>query len=238
MLISITGRLYPDAALKLHYLSVLVTICPLWLHVSSTKIRYFVLSPMIALGSGSLFQAVRVFYRNVPMFRRSRQEKAQLLMHDNIVKIRIRLQAGWKIEGGQYIQLYTPSLRHGSLLQSRPYMICWWDEHDGLAHSITLLLKPHRGLAGLLHGNRPVALRAVIDGPFGVSLNLSSYGTIIMVASGIGIAAQVPCIKASLRDCNAFLGCTRKIHLIWELEGKSKSNWRSYIYVCIANSRR
>jgi NAD(P)H-flavin reductase len=37
-----------------------------------------------------------------------------------------------------------------------------------------------------------------IDGPYGLSLNLASYNHVLMVATGIGIAAQISYVKELL----------------------------------------
>ena len=43
-------------------------------------------------------------------------------------------------------------------------------------------------------------LLAFIDGPYGVRHDFGEYGTVVMFASGIGIAGHIPYIKDSLAD--------------------------------------
>ncbi|KAH7356445.1 hypothetical protein BKA65DRAFT_474262 [Rhexocercosporidium sp. MPI-PUGE-AT-0058] len=44
-----------------------------------------------------------------------------------------------------------------------------------------------------------------------------------MIASGFGIAAQLPYLKRLIHSYNAREVCARRIHLIWQIEDKGKS---------------
>jgi predicted ferric reductase len=65
-------------------------------------------------------------------------------------------------------------------------------------------------------------MRAIVDGPYGKELKLDSYGTVILFATGIGIAGQLPYITQLLegyRNCEVK---TRRIALFWEMESECK----------------
>jgi NAD(P)H-flavin reductase len=65
-------------------------------------------------------------------------------------------------------------------------------------------------------------MRAVIEGPYGEELKLDSYGTVLLFATGIGIAGQLPYIERLLegyRNCEVK---TRRIALFWEVESECK----------------
>jgi NAD(P)H-flavin reductase len=74
---------------------------------------------------------------------------------------------------------------------------------------------------------------AWIDGPFGpspvhccgISKEVGDYGHLLMVTSGIGIAAQLPYIKELLERRRNAEVCTQKISLVWQLD--RTGDWES-----------
>ena len=67
-------------------------------------------------------------------------------------------------------------------------------------------------------------IRAVIKGPYGKELKLDLYGTVLLFATGIGIASQLPYVKKPLKGYRNCEVKTRRIALFWEVESKYKRN--------------
>ncbi|KAB2099591.1 hypothetical protein AG0111_0g12058 [Alternaria gaisen] len=68
-------------------------------------------------------------------------------------------------------------------------------------------------------------MRAVVEGPYGNELPLDSYGTVLLFATGIGIAGQLPYVTQLLEG---YLNCkvkTRRIALFWEVESERHTAW-------------
>ncbi|KAK5131626.1 hypothetical protein LTR04_004905 [Oleoguttula sp. CCFEE 6159] len=104
-------------------------------------------------------------------------------------------------------------------------MVTWWDEDSkGNVISISLLVKLQEGLTEkLLRRRSPDAwFVTAIDGPYGSVKELGDYGSVVMVASGIGIASQIPFIKELLKGCKNHTVRTRRIFLVWQLDKESK----------------
>ena len=100
-------------------------------------------------------------------------------------------------------------------------MIAWWERSaDGL--TVYLLVKPRRGFTNKLAGLSDRDLVAFIDGPYGVDYAFGRYGTVLMFASGIGIAGQLPHIKELVTGYNNCTVCTQRIKLIWQLDKECK----------------
>ncbi|KAF4486802.1 Ferric/cupric reductase transmembrane component B [Colletotrichum fructicola Nara gc5] len=59
---------------------------------------------------------------------------------------------------------------------------------------------------------------AVFGGPHGMSIPVTDYDVVLMVASGYGIAAQLPYLKRLIYEFNSRKARTRRIHLVWKLE--------------------
>ena len=103
-------------------------------------------------------------------------------------------------------------------------MISWWDnDHEGRGANIYLLVKPGTGFTQkLLRHAGSHALKAWVDGPYGQIEDIGNYGSVVMFASGIGIAAQVPYIKELLKGFHEYTVRTKSILLVWQLDKESK----------------
>lgn len=103
-------------------------------------------------------------------------------------------------------------------------MIASWTE--GSAPGIFLLASPKDGFTRkLLQYARPYSedpadseyRLAWFSGPHGLAMNLGDYGSVTMVATGLGIAAQLPYLKELIKDYNNCTVRTRRIQLIWQI---------------------
>ena len=59
---------------------------------------------------------------------------------------------------------------------------------------------------------------AFVSGPHGSIAPAGEYGKIVMIASGFGIAAQLPLLKELIQGFNRAEVRTRDIHLVWQLQ--------------------
>lgn len=67
------------------------------------------------------------------------------ITHDSgAVKIRLYLQKPLKVDDGQYVNLWIPSVSFWSFLQSHPFMVISWEPKE--QHTLDLLIEPQRGL--------------------------------------------------------------------------------------------
>ncbi len=65
-------------------------------------------------------------------------------------------------------------------------------------------------------------MRAIIEGPYGEELDLKLYSTILLFATGIGIAGQLPYITQLLEEYHNSREKNRRIAVFWELDSESK----------------
>lgn len=103
-------------------------------------------------------------------------------------------------------------------------MITWWDQDvNGKGTNIYLLVQPAFGFTQkLMQHAGACALKTWVDGPYGQTMEIGDYGSVVMFASGIGIAAQVPYIKELLRGFKEYRVRTKSILLVWQLDKESK----------------
>jgi NAD(P)H-flavin reductase len=139
--------------------------------------------------------------------------------------MRIRPRRALKIETEQYINLWIPSVSFWSFTQSHPFVIISWAV--GEQDTLDLFIEPCRGLTRelLQHAKSGRVINALVmfSGSYGKSVAMEEFETIVMVASGFGIAAQLPYLKRLIHGYNAREVCARRIHLIWQIEDKGTS---------------
>jgi len=137
-----------------------------------------------------------------------------------ILQVDITVPRKWQVEAGQYILLSIPKLGVFTGLRGHPFMISWWDwSQKGL--TISLLIKSRTGFTKKLDSHTNKKLLAFIDGPYGIQHKFGDYGTVIMFATGIGIAGHIPYIKDLISGYNSCEVKTRRILLVWEIDKES-----------------
>jgi predicted ferric reductase len=172
----------------------------------------------------------------------------------DIVHMHVKLSRPWKPRAGQWFYICIPGVSHMAFIQSHPLYVSWWyhvDNPDHVKHKdkkdricdyncpgddyVVFLVQKQRGFSRnlFLHtGNSfddSSTMRAIIEGPYGNELRLDSYGTVILFATGIGIAGQLPYIAQLLKGYRECKVKTRKIEVFWEVESECES---SYVYTC------
>lgn len=179
-----------------------------------------------------ILQTARILFRNVVVGKKC----ARLIITpgENNVQVMLTLPRPWKIRAGERINLNVPQIGLLSLFQAHPFVITWWDnDAAGYGASIALLFRPRSGFTRKLkdHIEPGQESLAWIDGPYGPSSvglwgfsgQVGDYGHVFMVATGIGIAAQLPYIKELLDGRRQGQVRTQRITLVWQLEMAGKS---------------
>jgi hypothetical protein len=64
----------------------------------------------------------------------------------------------------------------------------------------------------------PVPFLAMFTGPHGTSEIVDGYETVLLVASGFGIAATIPYLKKMIHGYNTCTLHVRRVHLVWQIE--------------------
>jgi predicted ferric reductase len=175
-----------------------------------------------------ILQAFRILYRNVAIKGRSTRFVIKLY-GEGIARATLDLPRPWEVRAGERVNLGVPHIGLFYMLQAHPFAITWWeDDATGHAISISLLLRARSGFTRKLLDRLEPGREcwAWIDGPFGPSSvnsfgfsgEMGDYGHIFMVATGIGIAAQLPYIKELLDRRRKGLVRTQKVSLVWQLE--------------------
>lgn len=181
-------------------------------------------------------QSVHLVYHNKAMG--TGLSRAYITCDGDAVKLRLRLSRHVKVEPGQYIGLWIPAISFRSSLQSHPFAVTTWAQ--GKQQYLDLLIEPRKGWTRTLlelgranskmlgeqkgSGTKEggIALDGVpsylafFTGPHGPTAPASDYETVVMIASGYGIASQLPYLKQLLYGYNACKTRNRRIHLVWQ----------------------
>lgn len=161
-----------------------------------------------------------LLYRNWKMG--SEFSRAYITHAYDTVSIRLKLSRPVKVKAGQYILLWIPigSVSYSSLVQIHPFTVTSWSE--GEQDYLDLFIEPRKGFTKKLltysklhHGGG--CCPALFSGPHGISAPIGDYESVVLIASGFGIAAQLPHLKQLIYGYNACKTRTRRVHLVWQL---------------------
>ena len=107
-------------------------------------------------------------------------------------------------------------------------MVTSWAE--GHQDTLELFIEPRRGLTHelLRRGKYDTKINrsrlAFFSGPYGISTPVCAYESVIMIATGFGIAAQLPYLKQLIHGYNNCKARTRRVHLVWQLQSIGNVN--------------
>ena len=204
----------------------ILVIYATWRHLElaprSTRLYLYIAVGIFASATGSRF--CRLLVRNASWSRQSEPAKVTQIHH--ALQVQIHVTRPWKVRAGQYVYIWMSGVSFWSTLQSHPFAVCWWDDVQGKGSNIYLLIKLRDGFTQKLlrHANSR-ALSCWVDGPYGTVVEAAAFGSVLMFATGIGIAAQVPYLKEILQMVRDARAQTRSILLVWQLDDESKLRW-------------
>ncbi|KFZ18315.1 hypothetical protein V501_01286 [Pseudogymnoascus sp. VKM F-4519 (FW-2642)] len=110
------------------------------------------------------------------------------------------------------------------MTMSRPIEVKAGHLADGKQDTLELFIQPRRGLTrelfshGTLDKSVSVPRLALFSGPHGISVPVGEYETVLMVATGFGIAAQLPYLRKLIHGYNTCKARTRRVHLVWQVQ--------------------
>lgn len=227
-----------------HRASTLLAGILIWQHLQSTEVldRTLLLGSFCALLVILSIRFVLQIYYNL---RAHSLCKMTTSRDQDGLLLRLDLARPREVVPGQHVLLTLLSLKHASILQRHPFVICWWDEIDDpderhidpsldseqredvtpsqtevvYTKVVYAMLRPRNGWTkSVCDGDTLKDMSVWLGGPFGSRLDLEKYHTVVLFASGFGIFAQLPFIKRLVEVRRDIVIKTRKIHIVWETE--------------------
>ncbi|MCJ1445797.1 MAG: hypothetical protein MMC23_006302 [Stictis urceolatum] len=159
---------------------------------------------------------------------RARGTTLELKRVEDALVVHARIPRGWNVRAGQYVYLWVPGASPLSFMQSHPFIITQWNGEGSVSDKITMLLKVRNGFTRHLAECAPRSgMRTVVDGPYGEASCYGQYGTVLLLATGIGIVAHIPHVKEILQGHKDRAVQTRQVMLVWQVDREAQENWVS-----------
>ncbi|KAL4778483.1 ferric reductase like transmembrane component-domain-containing protein [Aspergillus varians] len=233
-----------EVFLHLHIALAIMSFVGLWYHLRGLTQQYVLLATIILWGLERVARLGSLIWRN---WGKQRTVAHVELLPGNVARVNVALARTWKFKSGQYMYLYIPSL---GLWTSHPFSVAWTSTEDtsvadkrDSSDSFNLLLneKPRTTVSFLIKqrdGFTRKLLRKAIDsedsqykttafaeGPFGGLHSLTSYGTVILVAGGIGITHPMSYMHQFMEGFSARKIAVRRVNLIWVVRSLDHLSW-------------
>lgn len=184
----------------------------------------------------------RVIYRNVGKGGSKALVEA---LPGQAVRVTVEFARPWIFKPGQHAYLYMPAI---ALWQSHPFSVAWSDEasrpdekggllrsqQDVLAMQRTTMcfvIRARTGFTAKLSLKAEASpegrfyTKCFAEGPYGGHHKMHSYGTVMLIAGGVGITHQVPHVRDLVAGYANGTIATRKVVLVWIIQSPEHLEW-------------
>ncbi|KAH8650328.1 hypothetical protein BGZ60DRAFT_389188 [Tricladium varicosporioides] len=236
-------RRFYEVFQKLHLILVATLIATIYLHGASKNIfrvpicyLFAAICLQISIGAlrigGTIYRNIKhrtplslATIRTITYKRKSGNKTREIPVLD-AVHVHIRLARPWTWRAGQWVYLSILGVSRTSFVQSHPFFVSWWYRDAKGDATIVLIVEKMKGFTKDLVSVDPRSeMRAIVEGPYGRELHLESYGTVLLFATGIGIAGQLPYVTQLLEGYHNCEVKGRRIALFWEMDSELHSAW-------------
>ncbi len=218
-LVFFQAHLY-EVFLRLHQVLALTVMVCLWRHLD---VRQKAARLFLAVGFGLWGLLLIILFltnlvRNVRV-RGPWLAQTTITERDGLYRLEVTMPRAWNVRAGQFVYLRIPRVSFWAFLQSHPFAICWSEPLPGGGMRLFMLMEPRHGFTRRLAGHSGYSLMTWVDGPYGRShYDFGDYGTVVMIATGVGIAAQLPHLRELSRGQKNLAVRTRRILVLWMFE--------------------
>lgn len=228
----------------IHIGLVILSVIGVWYHLQFTNLPQIkLLAAAVAIwGLERAARLLRIMYRNVG---RSGTKALLEALPGNAVRVTVHLARPWTSAPGQHAYLYTPSI---GLWSSHPFSVAWSQEAESpnkgsrLASNRQGLLAPRKTSMSFIVRARTgftyslwkrveaapegrAYMKCFLEGPYGGLHLMHSYGTVVLIAGGIGITHQVPHVRDLVAGYANGTVAARKILLVWVVQSPEHLEW-------------
>ncbi|KAG8528791.1 uncharacterized protein KY384_006479 [Bacidia gigantensis] len=167
-------------------------------------------------------------------------------------RVSVQLKGPWKYTPGTHAYLYLPKI---SFWMNHPFSVAWADSRpapysslekdtlpssaselglpqvDRTSDTVHFVIAKRTGMTSKIYDLAATSPSGIItswgllEGPYGGNDNLTSYGTAILFAGGIGITHQIGQVRHLLNGHNSFTTATEKIILVWSVKTTESLEW-------------
>ncbi|KAL5047668.1 hypothetical protein BDW71DRAFT_40720 [Aspergillus fruticulosus] len=231
-----------EVFLHLHIALSVMSFVGLWYHLRGLDQQNVLLGTIILWGLERAIRFASLVWRNVGKQRTVADFE---LLPGNVIRATVALARTGKFKAGQHMYLYVPSV---GLWTSHPFSIAWTSTEetsvDGDSNdSFKMLLdkKPKTTVSFLIKGQdgftRELQFKATnsetrqfratvfAEGPYGALEDLDTYGTVMLIASGVGITNAMSYLYQFLEGFSARETAVRRVNLVWATRSVDDLHW-------------
>ncbi len=218
-----------------------------WVHLKDRSTQFMLYGVVALWAMERAWRFARLILCNVG--NGGTKADVEILPGDTL-RVTVRMARPWTFRPGQHAYLYMPAI---GLWTNHPFSLAWSEEEEDLTKtesivdekglpisrqdilehhktSMSFLIRRRTGFTDKLYkkAERSVEGRftttAFTEGPYGGE-NLTSYGTVMLWAAGIGIAHQVPHVRDIVASYANGTTATRRLTLVWIIQSPEHLEW-------------
>ncbi|KAH7418225.1 ferric-chelate reductase-like protein [Cadophora sp. MPI-SDFR-AT-0126] len=239
----------------IHIALAILSIVGLWYHLKLAEV------PQLTLLYGviGIWAAERGMRLVKLVWRNGTGSKALVeALPGNAVRVTVDMPRPWTFKAGQHAYLYMPSV---GLFTSHPFSVAWSEEAENLEGeklamnrqdilamkktSMSYVIRQRTGFTKKLFQKAEGSpdgkfyTKCFTEGPYGGKHLMTSYGTVMLFAGGVGITHQVPHVRNLVAGYANGSVAARKIVLVWIIQSPEHLEWiRPWMTSILAMDKR
>jgi hypothetical protein len=240
----------------LHMALVALVIIAVWFHLKLANVpQITILYGVVGLwATEHILRGLRVLYRNM-----GGTKAVVEALPGNACRVTIDMPRPWIFKPGQHAYLYIPSL---GLWTSHPFSVAWSQETENLdpdekiamnrqdilamqKTSMSFIVRARTGFTNSLYqralssSEGRFTANCFVEGPYGGMNMMHSYGTVMLIAGGVGITHQVPHVRDLVAGYANGTVAVRRLVLVWIIRSPEHLEWiRPWMTSILAMEKR
>ncbi|KAH9900544.1 ferric reductase like transmembrane component [Xylariomycetidae sp. FL2044] len=254
---SISRHAYYEFFKLMHIALAILAIMGLWYHLDLKQLEQLKwLIPVVILwGLERFARFARVAYHN---FGAGGTKTLVEALPGNAVRVTVTMARPWTFRPGQHAYLYLPTI---SFWQSHPFSLAWSEEAEDLSSeklamnrndilamrktTMSFVIRARTGMTNSLYLRAAacpegrLTTTCFVEGPYGGSHMMHSYGTVVLFAGGVGVTHAVPHVRDLVAGFANGTVAARKVVLVWIIQSPEHLEWiRPWMTEILAMDRR
>lgn len=256
-----------ETFLHLHIALVILSFVGLWMHLSALPQRSLLIAAIAAWIFDRSLRFWNLIYRNVGRggtkatletlpgdairisFNVARPWKVRPGQHIFVTIPSVGMwtshpfSIAWSEPGAPFSRTVGLDEKGDSLIMTHQ------DLHSTKSKTISAIIRRRTGFtdtlytraeeAGAFDGGPKLTLNALVEGPYGSPRPMSSYGSVLLFAAGVGITHQVPYVRDLVAGYAARTVAARRITLVWIVQSPEHLEWiRPWMRQILAMEKR
>jgi predicted ferric reductase len=238
-----------ETFLTVHRLCVLVAISGIYFHLAEHALPqlswiYLIIALLLL---EPLLRIYRILYYNFSWKQRTWTQVTLEALPGDATRVTFILPRSWNANPGSHVHFYLPRI---AMWSSHPFSVAWSQslgytrlvsdkytstandlKHNEGPSTISCIIRARSGMTRILYDlvSKPasdsVVFWGAVEGPYGGHYTFDSYGTILLVAGGVGITHQLSFVRHLLTGYNSRTAAVQKVLLVWCIPALEVLEW-------------